>query len=93
MINDGRARSDACGDLSRQGALVLACYGTPKHDLTPPHDDADFRGVDFAMVMHLLLDARPHLRVRWGNLAHSRSVIGRVHELNSAIHVPTGCAN
>ena len=88
MIDHGCAGSEACGDLSGQRTLVFTRDRAPKEDLPTAYDDTNFGGVDLAVLVHFLFDAGAHLRVRWGNLAHSRGLIGRVHAATFASHVP-----
>ena len=66
-------------DLSRQCPLVLTGDRAPKQDLTAAHDNADLRGVDPTLTMHLLLDPIAHLDIRRRNLAHFWPRSGRVH--------------
>jgi hypothetical protein len=47
--------------------------------LAASHDDANFCRVDLTVPVHLFLDASAQLCIGWGNLAHSRALIGRVH--------------
>ncbi|HYQ29932.1 MAG TPA: hypothetical protein VER04_22035 [Polyangiaceae bacterium] len=85
LVDDGSTTGQACRDLTRERALLLARHGAPEQYLTTTHHDADLGCVNVAVAMHLFLNTTAQLRIC---LAHPGALLGSVHACNGARHVP-----
>lgn len=79
MIDHRGPRRKSGRYLAGECALVLTCNGAPEQHLAAAYHDSNLGSVDLTVTLHLLLDARAQLRIGWGNLAHSRAMVERMH--------------